>query len=66
MPAALWLVAASFVFYGWWNPAFVPLLAISVGANYARRWLHRRADRRPTLQSLVLGLAIAANLAALF
>lgn len=34
-----WLAAASVFFYGWWNPAHVPLLLISVGSNY---WLGRR------------------------
>ena len=30
----LWLAAASFVFYGWWNWALVFLLAASVGVNF--------------------------------
>ena len=30
-----WLVAASFFFYGWWNPAHVPLLIASILGNYA-------------------------------
>jgi alginate O-acetyltransferase complex protein AlgI len=30
----LWLVAASFFFYGWWNPAHTPLLFVSIVANY--------------------------------
>lgn len=34
-----WLAAASVFFYGWWNPAHVPLLLISVSSNY---WLGRR------------------------
>ena len=29
-----WLVAGSLVFYGWWDPRFVPLLIGSVLANY--------------------------------
>ncbi|MCA1963332.1 MAG: MBOAT family protein [Prosthecobacter sp.] len=37
--AWLWLAAASVFFYGWWNPVHVPLLLISVSANY---WLGRR------------------------
>jgi D-alanyl-lipoteichoic acid acyltransferase DltB (MBOAT superfamily) len=31
--AAPWLVFASLVFYGWWDPRYVPLLAASVGFN---------------------------------
>lgn len=34
-----WLAVASVGFYSWWNPAHVPLLIISVTANY---WLGRR------------------------
>ena len=37
-----WLIAASIGFYGWWNPAHVPLLAGSIVANYAiGRRVHR-------------------------
>ncbi len=63
--AATWLIAASFVFYGWWTPGYVPLLALSIAGNYAagRLLLHWSAHARR--QSCVLALAIAANLAAL-
>ncbi|HYF34122.1 MAG TPA: MBOAT family protein [Prosthecobacter sp.] len=37
--AWIWLAAASVFFYGWWNPVHVPLLLISVAANY---WLGRQ------------------------
>lgn len=30
-----WLVAASVFFYGWWNPAYVPLILASLVVNYA-------------------------------
>ncbi len=32
--ALLWLLAADLVFYGWWNPLYLPLLAGSVAVNY--------------------------------
>jgi D-alanyl-lipoteichoic acid acyltransferase DltB (MBOAT superfamily) len=32
--ALVWLLAADLVFYGWWNPRYVPLLAGSVGVNF--------------------------------
>jgi D-alanyl-lipoteichoic acid acyltransferase DltB (MBOAT superfamily) len=65
-PAArVWLVAASIVFYGWWDPAFVPVLVVSVGFNYAASLLIAAVERRPILQSWVLGLAITGDLAAL-
>ena len=50
----LWLVAASFVFYGWWNWALVPLLAASVGVNFVLG-LILATKRSRTL--LVLGIA---------
>jgi alginate O-acetyltransferase complex protein AlgI len=63
--AALFLVASSFVFYGWWNPAAVPLLAASIAGNYAAGRLLIAWPERSRLQAWVLGLAIAANLGAL-
>jgi D-alanyl-lipoteichoic acid acyltransferase DltB (MBOAT superfamily) len=63
--AALWLVAASFVFYGWWNPAGVPLLALSIAGNFAAARLLVGCAERPRLQSWLLGSAVAANLALL-
>ena len=65
VPAALWLVAVSFVFYGWWNPAYVPLLAISIGGNYLLSLLIGATERRPRLQAWVLALGVAGNLGAL-
>jgi alginate O-acetyltransferase complex protein AlgI len=64
-PAVLWLILASFVFYGWWNPAFVPLLAISIAFNYGASLLIGATEPSPTLQGWVTRLAVAANLAAL-
>jgi len=46
-----WLVVTSLVFYGWWNPRYLPLIIASIGFNFgvahlmmkravdARRWL---------------------------
>ena len=54
------LVLLSFVFYGWWDVRFVPLLLGSILAN----WLVARAFvRRPT--AWLIPAAIAANLAVL-
>jgi alginate O-acetyltransferase complex protein AlgI len=54
--AGMWVTAASFVFYGWWNPIYVPLLLASILFNYlvGGYLLHR--PRR-----LVLAAGIAAN-----
>ncbi len=32
--AAAWLAIASFVFYGWWDWRYLPLLLASIGVNY--------------------------------
>ena len=32
--ALLWLVIASLIFYGWWNPAYLGLLGLSIVVNY--------------------------------
>ena len=63
--ASVWLIAASLVFYGWWNPAFLPLLGVSMFANFLiSRWL-LAVGERPQLQGWLLGGAIALNLMAL-
>ncbi|MDD2862618.1 MAG: MBOAT family protein, partial [Acidiphilium sp.] len=48
------LLAASLVFYGWWKPVFLPLLAGSIVGNYVWVRVMRRAMRRKPL--LVAGL----------
>lgn len=32
--AKYWLVIASFAFYGYWNPIYIPLLIASIGSNF--------------------------------
>ena len=55
--AGLWLTLASLVFYGWWDPHYVPLLVGSMAANYLLGgWLLKHPSR------LVLVLGIAGNL----
>jgi D-alanyl-lipoteichoic acid acyltransferase DltB (MBOAT superfamily) len=64
--AALFLLVASLAFYSWWNPRFLPLLLVSIGANFAVSTLIARCAARPGWQSAILTGAIVANLAALF
>lgn len=55
--AGVWLTVSSLVFYGWWNPGYVPLLVSSMVFNYLLGgYLLRRSSRA------VLTLGIAANL----
>lgn len=58
--SALWLTAASLVFYSWWRPANLPLLLFSIAANYLIGGvLVRNASKA------VLALGIALNLSLL-
>jgi alginate O-acetyltransferase complex protein AlgI len=63
--ALLWLIAASLVFYGWFDARFVPLLAASVGFNHAAGRLLVATRGRPRAQAWVLRAAVTADLAAL-
>jgi alginate O-acetyltransferase complex protein AlgI len=64
--AGVWLALASFVFYGWWNPAFLPLLFASILMNFGMSEAVARAEKRPELQSVLLITAVGLNLSALF
>ena len=63
--ASIWLIAASLVFYGWWNPAFLPLLGVSILGNFGISRILLAMAGRARLQGWVLSGAIALNLAAL-
>lgn len=45
-PARIWLLLASLVFYGWWNPIHLPLLIVSKVVNF---WFAREiaSEARP-------------------
>ena len=66
--AVRWLIAASLVFHGWWDPRFVPLLVGSILVNHALargiRALCRageiRAARRWLTGGIVLNLTVLA------
>lgn len=56
-----WLLLVSLVFYGWSDPALVPLLVGSILGNWALAW--RIATRvRPRSRRLWLGFGVSANL----
>ncbi len=44
--AAAWLGGASLFFYGYWNPAYLPLLLGSIAINFAAGRGDRRRVRR--------------------
>ena len=58
--AISWLVAASFFFYGWWNPPYLGLILISILFNYV---LGVSLSRIPRKTLLIVG--ISGNLALL-
>src|SRR4051812_33039302 len=61
-----WLALASLVFYGYWNPAFLPLLAVSILLNYAAgRALDPGLSDPPGRRRRLLVAAITVNLLAL-
>jgi D-alanyl-lipoteichoic acid acyltransferase DltB (MBOAT superfamily) len=60
-PALIWLLLASLVFYGWWNPAFLPLLVCSVLINFSIAWKIRRS----ALPRCWVTAGVALNLAVL-
>ena len=56
--AALWLALASLFFYAYWNPAYLPLLLISVAANFGvGRLIAASAAPAPRRAALITGLA---------
>jgi D-alanyl-lipoteichoic acid acyltransferase DltB (MBOAT superfamily) len=62
--AASWLTAASLFFYGWWNPSFVVLLAVSIGFNYLMGLAIARASGDHARGTL-MAVGVGANLAVL-
>jgi D-alanyl-lipoteichoic acid acyltransferase DltB (MBOAT superfamily) len=57
-----WLAVASVVFYGYWKPAFLAVLAVSIFLNYGCSRLIVRAGEGSKTRRSVLAAGIAANL----
>src|ERR1700753_3626228 len=62
--AAVWLMIASLIFYGWWDPNYLPLLLISAFGNFSfgRALAARPRDK----QLLFLGISFNLLLLAYF
>ncbi len=60
--AKSWLILASFFFYGYWNPIYIPLLLGSLLFNYAIGSTLIRRRGRPAPSRLMLVMGIAGNL----
>ena len=64
--AKFWLIAISFLFYGWWSPNFLVILVGSILFNYICGHLIQIHPDRPKTTTLVLTLGIVGNLSLLF
>lgn len=64
----VWLVMASFFFYGWWNPNYVPLLAGSILVNFllARMMVHSRRKSHQRYTLLTIGVVFNLGLLGYF
>jgi alginate O-acetyltransferase complex protein AlgI len=61
--AAVWLVAASVFFYGYWNPSYVVLLLGSIAWNFLLgRRIYSVPDERKQVRLILLWVAIIGNL----
>jgi alginate O-acetyltransferase complex protein AlgI len=60
----LWILLASLVFYGWWDPRFLLLLAIPTIIDYVCA-LKIRAATRPAVRKRYLAISLITNLAIL-
>ncbi|MCB1851862.1 MAG: MBOAT family protein [Gammaproteobacteria bacterium] len=64
--AMAWLVAASLLFYAWWNPAYIGLILISILFNYALGLVLSRRTKEVSLHyKAIMALGIVANLSLL-
>ncbi len=62
--AAGWLVAASLLFYAYWDPRYLPLLLLSAVTNFfaglgLAKWSARSSHPRPLLLALSIGFNLA-------
>ena len=64
--AAAWLAAMSLVFYGWWNPRYVPILLASIVVNFFfGRCIAACSPDRKARATALLVAALAIDLVAL-
>jgi alginate O-acetyltransferase complex protein AlgI len=59
MHIIVWLSVCSLFFYGWWNPAYLVLIGISIVCNYAfGRWIGRRGSLILTAAAVIFNLSL--------
>ena len=62
----VWLLAASYFFYGYWNPAFIFLLLFSTAVDYCCSLGMDSYRDKPIVMKLLLMISIVMNLGLLF
>lgn len=60
-----WLVIASFVFYGWWNPVYILLIILSISFNYSIGRIIVLLRAMPRAARAVLIVGVVANISLL-
>lgn len=60
----IWLVGCSFYFYGYFNPSYVPIIALSILVNFALSQLLLRLEKKP-VRVLLLLIGLLLNLGVL-
>lgn len=61
-----WLVLCSLFYYSWWNPAYLPLILLSILFNFTvGNLLSKKSDHNPRGNTYLLVFGIAANIALL-
>ena len=66
-PAIAWLVLASFVFYGWWDWRYIPLLLLSILFNFfLGSSIARHAGGDAARRQLIVGVAVNLGLLGFF
>ena len=63
-PSKLFLVGCSLFFYAYFNPAYLPVIVLSVLFNFALSQCMLRAEKKP-LRAVLLSLGLALNLGVL-
>lgn len=61
--AMMWLVLASLCFYGYWNPAYLPLILFSLGINFI---IGKVLEKKRSKPLLVFGIIINLGLLAYY
>jgi D-alanyl-lipoteichoic acid acyltransferase DltB (MBOAT superfamily) len=61
-----WLLVASYVFYGWWDPLLLPLLFGLTLWSFGFAWLLGRSDFTEGRRKTLLVLGVSGTLVALF